>query len=60
MEIKMGAIKAYLDQMDKTLDSDAGNLYRKRFLKYIRLAASNNIFYIKSECRAQMKKISCI
>jgi hypothetical protein len=56
MEIKMGAIKAYLDQMDKTLDSDAENLYRKRFLKYIRLAASNNIFYIKSECRAQMKK----
>ena len=44
VEIKMGAIKAYLDQMDKTLDSDAENLYRERFLKYIRLAASNNIF----------------
>ena len=56
VEIKMGAIKAYLDQMDKTLDSNAENLYRERFLKYIRLAASNNIFYIKSECRAQMKK----
>lgn len=27
VEIKMGAIKAYLDQMDKILDSDAENLY---------------------------------
>lgn len=47
VEIKMGAIKAYLDQMDKILDSDAENLYRERFLKYIRLAASNNMFLHK-------------
>ena len=56
VDIKMGAIKSYLNQMDKTLDSDAENLHKERFLKYIRLAVSNNLFFVKSECRAQMRK----
>lgn len=55
-EFKMGAIETYLEQMDKRLDCDATNLYKEKFLKYIRLASENNMFYVKSECRAQMKK----
>ena len=56
VEFKMGAIEAYLRTMNKSIDSDAENLYKEKFIKYIRLACANNIFYIKGECRAQMKK----
>ncbi|CAC5384454.1 unnamed protein product [Mytilus coruscus] len=56
VDFKMGAVETYLEQMDKSLDCDASNLYKEKFLKYIRVATENNIFYVKSECRAQMKK----
>jgi hypothetical protein len=42
--------------MEKTIDSHAKNLYKEMFLKYIRLAKFNNDFYVKTECRAQMKR----
>lgn len=50
------SVEVYLKQMDKVLDADAKNLYKNRFLKYIRLARQNSLFYVKSDCRAQMKK----
>lgn len=56
VDFRMGAVETYLEQMDKSLDCDATNLYKEKFLKYIRLATENNMFYVKSECRAQMKK----
>jgi hypothetical protein len=36
------------------LQPDAKN--KEMFLKYIRLAKFNNDFYVKTECRAQMKR----
>lgn len=56
VDLKMENIEVYLKPMEKTIDSDAKNLYKEMFLKYIRLAKFNNDFYVKTECRAQMKK----
>jgi hypothetical protein len=42
--------------MKKTIDSNAKNLYKEMFLKYIRLAKFNNDLYVKTECRPQMKR----
>jgi len=47
----------YLEQVNKFIDEDFKNLYQNRFLRYIRLACSDNLFYLKSECRAQMNKM---
>lgn len=56
VDLKMENIEVYLKPMEKTIDSDAKNLYKEMFLKYIRLAKFNNDFYVKTECRAQMKR----
>ena len=52
VDLKMENIEVYLKPMEKTIDSDAKNLYKEMFLKYIRLAKFNNDFYVKTECRA--------
>ncbi|CAC5390071.1 unnamed protein product [Mytilus coruscus] len=56
VDFKMETIEVYLKPTEKALDSDAKNLYREKFLKYIRLAKYDNTFFVKSESRAQMKR----
>jgi hypothetical protein len=52
----MDNIEVYLKPMEMTIDSDAKNLHKDFFFKYIRLAKFNNDFCVKTECRAQMKR----
>ena len=47
VDFRMEAIDAYLKPMDKTIDKDAKNLYQEKFLKYIRLATSNNFIMLR-------------
>ena len=56
VDFKMETIEVYLKPMDKVLGSDAKYLYKEKFLRYIRLAKYDNTFFVKSECRAQMKR----
>lgn len=46
VNFKMETIEVYLKPMDKVLDSDAKNLYKEKFLKYIRLAKYDNTFLV--------------
>jgi len=46
----------YLAQFEKKLDASAKNLHNDRFLKHIRIAEYDNMFFVKSQCRAEMKK----
>lgn len=54
--INLDSIKDYLDAYDKKLEDNAVNLCKERYLCYIRLCADENHDYIKSCCRAEMKK----
>ena len=56
VDLKMDNIEVYLKPMEMTIDSDANNLYEDFFLKYIRLAKFSYDFYVKTECRAQIKR----
>lgn len=49
-------ISGYLDQFEKTLSKDAKDLCKERFLRFVRIANENNVVFVKSQCRAQMKK----
>ncbi|VDI07048.1 Hypothetical predicted protein [Mytilus galloprovincialis] len=50
------SIDIYLEPMGKTLDTKAKQLYNNRFLKYLRLGTENDLFFVKSECHAEMKR----
>jgi hypothetical protein len=56
VDLKIETIEVCLKPMEKTIDSDAKKLIQRFFFKYIRLAKFNNVFYVKTECRAQMKR----
>ena len=47
-------LQAYLDNMDKKLDTKAKNLYDEQFLMYVRYTETDNI-YIRAECLAEMR-----
>ena len=54
--ITLTRINSYLFAFDKELDENAISLYKEKYLVYIR-SSSNDLFtYIKSSCRAQMRK----
>ena len=49
----------YLDTFDKSLTKDAKDLYRERFLRFVRTTTHNDHndqVFVKSQCRAQMKR----
>ncbi|XP_061176026.1 uncharacterized protein LOC133184977 [Saccostrea echinata] len=54
--VREEAVKAYLERMNKSVDSNVMYIYESKFLKYVRLCAENNFYYVKAECKAQMKK----
>ena len=56
VDLKIETIEVYLKPMEKTIDADAKILFKEFFFKYIRLAKFNNVFYVKTEYRAQMKR----
>lgn len=56
IEIKLPAIEFFLKQVHKEIDKTAENLYQQRFLKFIRLAHHQNMYFFKSACRAQMRR----
>ncbi|KAL5019069.1 hypothetical protein ScPMuIL_004791 [Solemya velum] len=53
---KQETIDIYLAKFDKKLEANARNLYSDRFIKFIRLAISDSLFYVGSQCMAEMKK----
>ena len=46
----------YLAQFGKELARDTKDLYQERYLHFVCLCDKEDLLYIKSECRAQMKK----
>ncbi|KAL5020533.1 hypothetical protein ScPMuIL_003425 [Solemya velum] len=53
---KQETIDIYLAKFDKKLEANARNLYSERFIKFICLAISDILFYVGSQCMAEMKK----
>lgn len=54
--IKEEAVCAYLGKMNREIDANVRYLYESKFLKYARLACEDGLFFVKAECKAQMKK----
>ncbi|XP_071104033.1 uncharacterized protein [Haliotis cracherodii] len=50
------AINYYLQPFQKKLGSSSKNLYTSRFLNFFRYSKPGNMCFLKSECRAEMKK----
>ncbi|XP_046557558.1 uncharacterized protein LOC124266795 [Haliotis rubra] len=52
------SIHSYLQPFKKKLGMSAKNLYTSRFLKYVRFSnhIDSNMYFLKSECHAEMKK----
>ncbi|ESO92474.1 hypothetical protein LOTGIDRAFT_176758, partial [Lottia gigantea] len=56
--LKLESILCYHEQFQKKLDDDSKKLYINRFLKYLRIASTDSYYFFKSECHAEMKKVS--
>ncbi|ESO82844.1 hypothetical protein LOTGIDRAFT_155880 [Lottia gigantea] len=54
--LKLESILCYLEQFQKKLDDDSKKLYTNHFLKYLRRASTDSLYFFKSECHAEMKK----
>lgn len=49
-------MNGYLAQFDKAMDEKAKQLYREKFLMSVRMASTNNRYYVQGRCAAEMKK----
>ena len=49
-------LKNYLHGFDSELKDEAINMYREKFLIYVRHALSGELCFIHSKCHAEMKK----
>ncbi|KAK3109052.1 hypothetical protein FSP39_021893 [Pinctada imbricata] len=46
----------FLEQYDKQVEKISKEMYKEKFLIYIRSAMENNLFFLRSACRAEMSK----
>ncbi|KAL5014449.1 hypothetical protein ScPMuIL_008719 [Solemya velum] len=57
--VNLASVNAYLGFVGQEIDEKTKQLFDQRFLKYMRLAKDTD-FYVRSECKAEMKKtVSC-
>lgn len=54
--IRKGRIQDYLGQFNKQLDSIVEDLYKERWLRWLRMATNGNAIFISSVVWAEMKK----
>ena len=54
--VKSENVGCFLEQYDKHVEKVSKEMYKEKFLVYIRSAKDNNIFYLRSACRAEMSK----
>lgn len=47
---------AYLGKMNKEMNANVKYIYESQFLKYVRLACDDGMFFLKAEWKTQMKK----
>ncbi|XP_052271822.1 uncharacterized protein LOC127872536 [Dreissena polymorpha] len=52
----LGKVQSYLAPLDKNLDEHVQRLYNEQFLRYFRMSRRETCVFIKSSCRAEMKK----
>ena len=53
------AVDGYLAPLGVSLDDKAKNLYKERFLSYVRSAFKDDKYYVLASCAAEMKKSVC-
>ena len=54
--VRPGAVAAYLGKMGKSVDDHVKFIYKSKFLKYVRLACDDEMFFVRCECKAEMKR----
>ena len=59
-KMNISRVEEFLEQQDKKLDDKGQNLYEDRFLRNLRLAEEDSVFYLTSSVWAEMKKNSDI
>ena len=57
--IKMESASTYLENFEKKMDNHASRLYNEKFLRYFRIASNDDKTFIKTSCRAEMRKGVC-
>ena len=51
-----GAVATYLGKMGKSVGDHVKFIYESKFLKYVRLACDYEMFFVRCECKAEMKR----
>ena len=54
--VTVDKLNNYLEQYDKIIEKVSTDMYREKFLIYIRSACSDDNFFVRSSCRAEMSK----
>ncbi|XP_069133482.1 uncharacterized protein [Argopecten irradians] len=49
-------INTYLEQYDKSIEKVSMNMYKEKYLMYMRSVSYNDMFFVRSSCHAEMSK----